>query len=497
MREDWVECELGVPFNITYGKGLPTKKLINEGYPVFGANGIIGYYSEYKYTKEQVLISCRGAASGTINISPEKCYITNNSLIVETKDSNNILKKYLYYMLKASNRSKIITGTAQPQVTINNAKTLLIPIAPLPEQRAIVAKIEALFSDLDNGIADLKKAQEQLKIYRQAVLKKAFEGELTRKWRALRQAQGPPLPAAEELLEQIKDEREKHYNKQVEEWKQDVNEWEKNGKQGKKPGKPHLLSKLIYEFKEKILNIPREWNEGSLEYIANAIDPQPSHRTPPAVDDGIPYISIADIDKTTGMINFDKARKVGDHILAEHIGRYNLNYGDFVIGKIGTIGKPFYIPTDRFFTLSANVVLVQPNTKSCVSKYLFYLNISPIIEQQFKSGSKATTQAAFGIKKVRLLRIPLCSLEEQHQIVREIETRLSVCDKLEQSITEALEKADALRQSILKKAFQGNLLNEAELKLCREAPDYEPAGLLLSRIKQSSNKITGAENGGN
>ena len=62
-------------------------------------------------------------------------------------------------------------------------KQELIPSAPLPIQRAIVAKIEELFSDLDKGIADLKKAQDQLKVYRQAVLKKAFEGEMTKEWR--------------------------------------------------------------------------------------------------------------------------------------------------------------------------------------------------------------------------------------------------------------------------------------------------------------------------
>ncbi len=76
--------------------------------------------------------------------------------------------------------------------------------APLPEQRAIVSKIELLFSELDNGIANLKLAQEQLKVYRQAVLKKAFEGELTKKWRE----QQTDLPDAGDLLEQIRKERE-------------------------------------------------------------------------------------------------------------------------------------------------------------------------------------------------------------------------------------------------------------------------------------------------
>lgn len=83
------------------------------------------------------------------------------------------------------------------------------------------------------------------------------------------------------------------------------------------------------------------------------------------------------------------------------------------------------------------------------------------------------------------------SVIEQHQIVREIESRLSVCDKVEQSISESLEQAKALRQSILKKAFEGKLLSEAEIAQCKQAADYEPASVLLERIKKE--KVTGAK----
>ena len=79
--------------------------------------------------------------------------------------------------------------------------------------------------------------------------------------------------------------------------------------------------------------------------------------------------------------------------------------------------------------------------------------------------------------------IPFPSIEEQHRIVREIETRLSVCDEVEGTIFQSLEKAEALRQSILKKAFEGDLLTEQELAACRAAPDYEPAAELLKRIR--------------
>ena len=109
-------------------------------------------------------------------------------------------------------------------ISVYAKKKILLP--SLVEQNAILSKTEELFSDLDNGIANFKKAQEQLIIYRQAVLKKAFEGELTKEWREKQSN----LPTAEELLKQIKEERQNHYNEQIEVWKKAVKVWEKIGR---------------------------------------------------------------------------------------------------------------------------------------------------------------------------------------------------------------------------------------------------------------------------
>jgi type I restriction enzyme S subunit len=87
------------------------------------------------------------------------------------------------------------------------------------------------------------------------------------------------------------------------------------------------------------------------------------------------------------------------------------------------------------------------------------------------------------------LKVPLFSLKEQNDIVKQIESRLSVCDFIEKSIKESLKKAEALRQSILKKAFEGNLLTAKELAECKQASDYEPASVLLQRIRNEKLKI--------
>lgn len=95
--ENWENVKLGDIVNIVYGKNLPKKDLQEEGYPVYGANGIIGKYKRYLYEDEQVLISCCGAYSGKANMSPPCAYITNNSLVLETPAESGLNKKYLYY----------------------------------------------------------------------------------------------------------------------------------------------------------------------------------------------------------------------------------------------------------------------------------------------------------------------------------------------------------------------------------------------------------------
>lgn len=192
--------------------------------------------------------------------------------------------------------------------------------------------------------------------------------------------------------------------------------------------------------------------------IASMTDPQPSHRTPPEVFGGIPYIGVGDIDYTKKKIKLDDARKVSPSVLEEHLARYTLKDGDFIMGKIGTIGKPYKVHPPQNFALSANVILIQPDNKKVDPSFLFWQFSSPIVTKQLTDGATATSQPAFGITKARLLSIRLCDIAQQKQIVREIESRLFVCDSIEQTVDTALAQADAMRQSILKQAFEGRLI---------------------------------------
>ena len=180
--------------------------------------------------------------------------------------------------------------------------------------------------------------------------------------------------------------------------------------------------------------------------VANSVDPQPSHRTPPVEEGGIPYVSIKDCDYKTGKIDFEGARKVSLKVLEEHMNRYTLHDGDFVVGKIGTIGNPVFVPVRNDYTLSANVVLVQPNSELVNPYFLKYSFESDFVERQFAEAKNSTSQAAFGIQKVRTVEVMNPDLDVQ----REFEIFVKQVDKSKFDIHKFLYCTSNNTQSIIK-----------------------------------------------
>ena len=148
-----------------------------------------------------------------------------------------------------------------------------------------------------------------------------------------------------------------------------------------------------------------KWSFQTVGDVADSVDPQPSHRTPPVVEGGIPYVSMKDCNYKNGTIDFAGARKVSPDVLVEHHNRYELHNGDFIIGKIGTIGNPIFVPKRDDYALSANVVLIQPNSSKVSPYFLKETFESSFVERQFLDAKNSTSQAAFGIKKVRNIKI--------------------------------------------------------------------------------------------
>ncbi len=163
--------KLGELCNIKYGKGLPTKKIEKEGYPVYGGNGIIGYYHEFMYDNSQVLISCRGAASGNVIVSKPKSFVTNNSLILECD------RKYHYYLKQYSLDNyyyEYTTGSAQPQITIDNIKDIVLSIPSDELLESFNKQMENLELKYFSNLEETSKL-EQL---RDTLLPKLMNGEI-------------------------------------------------------------------------------------------------------------------------------------------------------------------------------------------------------------------------------------------------------------------------------------------------------------------------------
>lgn len=184
LPENWIRCKLDVVCNIYQPKTISTRCFIESGgYIVYGANGKIGRYNKYNHIDSEVLITCRGATCGRINISQPFSWINGNAMVVKPY-CDNLNKNFLYYYLNSINFAPYISGSAQPQITRVSLQPLKLPLPPLAEQGRIVAKIEELFAGIDAGVENLKSVKNQIALYRQSVLKSAFDGTLykTTEW---------------------------------------------------------------------------------------------------------------------------------------------------------------------------------------------------------------------------------------------------------------------------------------------------------------------------
>lgn len=383
---------------------------------------------------------------------------------------------FAYYFLK-SKYLEINTnakGTGTPHVNPDLLWNYSFPIVPILEQKAIVAKIEQLFSELDNCIANLKTAQAKLKIYRQAVLKKAFEGELTKEWREKQ----TNLPTADELLEQIKKEREEHYKQQLEEWKQAV----KDGIKQKKPKKQKEFEPIDYNCE----TIPKNWvvtNLNETGYWTGGGTPSKSNLSF-WTDGMIPWITPKDMKSKDLNTSQDK---ITEQSVKQSSAKYIKENSVLVVLRSGILRRILPVGINRV-ECTVNQDLQAYTPYSANENYIYWYLLSNEFDIRHKCAKDGTTVESVESNALKLYPINFPSILEQNQIVQEIESRLSVCDKIEETIEATLAKSEALRQSILKKAFEGKLLSVQELENIKNHPEYESAEALIERIKNERDK---------
>jgi len=203
-----------------------------------------------------------------------------------------------------------------------------------------------------------------------------------------------------------------------------------------------------------------------------------THKTPTYVNVGIPFISVKDIKNK--QIYFDDCKFITKEEHEVLYKRCNPEKGDVLITKSGTIGRTAVVDTDIIFDLFVSVALLKPQREKITSEFLMYTLDNYISHIDVKQDVKGGLIKNLHIEDIKKIKINLPTLDEQKQIVKEIEKRFEVADEVERVIAENLEKAEQLKQSILKKAFEGRLVPQN--------PTDEPASELLARIKAERGK---------
>ena len=327
-------------------------------------------------------------------------------------------------------------------------------LAPLPEQRRIVAEIEKQFTRLDASVAALRRTQANLKRYRASVLRAACSGELVPIEAELARAEGREYEPADVLLERILAERRARWESQ-----------EKRRGKYKEPAAPDTSD---------LPPLPEGWAWATVDALIS--EPLANGRSVKTASDGFPVLRLTALQD--GQINQSEF-KVGAWTEYE-AEPFFIREGDFFVsrgngsiklvglgGIVGPVHEPVAYPDTLIrFRLHPEVSL----------SYFAHVWNSATVRQQLETVARTTA----GIHKVNqqdlsICKIPLPPLAEQRRIVAEVERRLSVIQQAEAAVEASRQRAERLRQSILKRAFAG--------ELAPQDPDDEPASVLLERIR--------------
>ena len=174
----WKTVKLGASCKMYQPKTISAKEMVADGeYVVFGANGIIGRYHQYNHAEPQLLVTCRGATCGAVNVSEPFSWINGNAMVIQP-DLSEVSLKYMEYLFRGGiDLSKAITGAAQPQITRKSLEPIKFSYPPLAEQQRIVAKLEAAFAELNTAKTAIAKSQENYQALKSAILAQELQSE--------------------------------------------------------------------------------------------------------------------------------------------------------------------------------------------------------------------------------------------------------------------------------------------------------------------------------
>lgn len=340
-----------------------------------------------------------------MRLRPSKTKI-NQDYLIKVINSDVVQKQF----------KSITKGTTRPRVNLSIVRDLQIPVPPEPIQRAIVSKIEELFSELDKGIENLWLAQQQLKTYRQSVLKWAFEGKLT--------------SASEDIPRTgIEQKKEPRY--------------------GLEP-----LSMAAEEQGEYGGKLPKEWKWVKLGDVCTSVEYGSAAKSQETGK--VPVLRMGNIQN--GRFDWNDLVYTDDE---NEINKYLLKRDDVLFNRTNSaelVGKTAIYKGEQPAVFAGYLIRINRIETLIDADYLnYYLNTKAAKQYGNTVRSFGVNQSNINGTKLKSYPIPLAPLEEQKIIVTEIEKRFSVADEMEECINQSLQQAEALRQSILKKAFEGKL----------------------------------------
>jgi len=407
IKNDWAMTSLDDLLDYVQ----PTKYIVesteyHESYktPVLtaGKSFIIGYTNETKGIFDSlptIIFDDFTTATKFVNF-PFK--VKSSAMKILTPKNSTVNIKYVYYLMQTIR----ISFDTHKRYWISEYSKFKIPVPSPSRQHSIVSKIEELFSELDKSIENLRTAQQQLKTYRQAVLKWAFEGKLTEEWRKKNGAQVrvPTEDRSKDVKGALPDGWEiKRLN--------EIGTWRGGG----------TPSKARNDF----------WEDGNILWVS------PKDMKSKLIHDTIDKITLDAIENSS-----TKLIPKGSVL--------------FVV-RSGILRRTLPVAlTITDVTVNQDIQAFTPYAVLPDYVYWFIKGKSEEIRRECSKGG--TTVESIESSLLKNYTIPISSPEEQCLIVQEIETRLSVTDKIEETITQSLQQAEALRQSILKKAFEGKLV---------------------------------------
>ena len=348
-----------------------------------------------------------------------------------------------------------------------SVKKIEIDVAPNKEQARIVTAIESLQQRSARARALLTEVSPALVNLRQSILQAAFSGRLTADWRA----KNPDVEPADQLLARIRTERRQRW---------EAAELEKYDAKGKKPPKNW---KDKYKEPEpvddsELPELPEGWCWVSAEEACRNVFLGLTAKVDYVDTGGVPLVRAGDI--STGYLKFDKARTISVKQHKELTKYRRAKRGDVLVSKSGSLGTCALVDTDREFSIYESTIAMQPNPELLGSIFLLWSMRSPEIQNRMLGRTVGSTVGHLNLKEFRTLALPIAPIKEQDCLVEIVLDSMSKISTTESNSIGMDLAIDHLNQSILSKAFRGELVPQD--------PNDEPASELLARIRATREK---------